>query len=72
MGNQISVIKYESKRDQEEQIKSRKNRWEQQQEELEKEAETVGESGRIFLRNLPYDTNEDEVKIMFEKVWVQW
>ena len=70
LGNQINVIKYESKRDQEEQIESRKNRWEEQQADLEREAETIRESGRIFMRNLPYDTCEEEVKIMFEKVWI--
>jgi len=29
--------------------------------ELENSAEPVGESGRIFMRNLAYSTNEEEV-----------
>ncbi|CAG7830076.1 unnamed protein product [Allacma fusca] len=67
LGNQISVIKYESNKPAQLQAESKRNRWEQQQEDLERETETVGESGRIFLRNLSYDTNEDEIKALFEK-----
>ena len=30
-----------------------------------KKEETIAESGRIFIRNLPYSTNEDELQALF-------
>ncbi|ODM98908.1 putative RNA-binding protein 19 [Orchesella cincta] len=42
-----------------------KGKFEQLKEELDKVAEPIGESGRIFLRNLSYTTNEDEVTKLF-------
>ncbi|KAL0272301.1 UNVERIFIED_CONTAM: hypothetical protein PYX00_005331 [Menopon gallinae] len=41
-------------------------KWEQQEAKLKNE-ETVAESGRIFIRNLPYVVSEDDIKALFEK-----
>lgn len=38
--------------------------WVQQEAEIAKE-ENVGESGRIFIRNLPYDVTEEEIQALF-------
>lgn len=43
-----------------------KDKWKQQEESLKME-ENVAESGRIFVRNLPYTTTEDELQRVFEK-----
>lgn len=42
-----------------------KDKWKQQEESLKME-ENVAESGRIFVRNLPYTTTEDELQRVFE------
>lgn len=43
-----------------------KVKWKDQEEALKNE-ESIAESGRIFIRNLSYTTNEDEVRKLFEK-----
>ncbi|XP_035700850.1 probable RNA-binding protein 19 isoform X2 [Folsomia candida] len=45
----------------------RKGRWAGQAAELERSAEGVEESGRIFVRNLAYTVNEADLKMEFEK-----
>lgn len=73
MGNQISVKKYVSRTTVEKAVKEKRNRWESQTEELQQQAETVEESGRIFVRNLAYTVIEEDLKTEFEKVgWNHW
>lgn len=67
LGNQVKIIVYNPNQSEDVDEKP-KGRWQQLQEELNKVAEPVGESGRIFLRNLPYTTNEDEIRQLFEEV----
>lgn len=40
--------------------------WEKQADSLIHE-ENIAESGRIFIRNLPFITTEEELQILFEK-----
>lgn len=40
--------------------------WEKQSDSLLHE-ESIAESGRIFVRNLPFITTEEELQILFEK-----
>ena len=69
MGNKILIKKYDTKNRQAEGASKEKlSRWAEQTVELEKESETVGESGRIFIRNLSYTTNEDEMRELFAEV----
>lgn len=42
----------------------RKASWIQQEADLKKE-ETIAESGRIFIRNLPYSANEESMESLF-------
>ena len=39
-------------------------RWKEQEESLKNE-ETIAESGRIFVRNLPYSVTEEELETLF-------
>lgn len=41
-------------------------KWSKQRDALKNE-EDISESGRIFFRNLPYSTNEQELRDVFEK-----
>jgi len=69
LGNRILIKKYDGKNRRAEDISKEKlSRWAEQTLELEKECETVGESGRIFIRNLSYTTNEDEMRELFAEV----
>lgn len=43
--------------------------WQKQSDSLIHE-ESIAESGRIFIRNLPFTTTEDELQSMFEKYGV--
>ncbi|CAL8130979.1 unnamed protein product [Orchesella dallaii] len=63
MGNQVKIRNYNANEPAVNPV--HKGKFEQLQEELEKDAEPVSESGRIFLRNLSYTTNEDEVTKLF-------
>lgn len=65
-GNRINVSKYEKKNSLEEnpQVKSKKEAWLRQENDMKKE-ETVAESGRIFIRNLAYSVNEEELETLF-------
>ena len=42
------------------------DKWKRQEEGLKNEEDIV-ESGRIFIRNLPYSCTEDELQKVFEK-----
>jgi len=69
LGNRISVRKLDpSKNVTENPTTEKLSRWAAQTAELEKECETVGESGRIFIRNLSYTSTEDQIQEFFEKV----
>ena len=66
-GQQIFVFKYEQKEKVEEGVEKVANpKWNEQAKGLVGE-ETVGESGRLFLRNLSYSVTEDELRELFEK-----
>lgn len=70
LGNQISVRKVNTAKENRESSGAEKlSHWAAQSAELEKECESVGESGRIFLRNLSYLSTEDQIKELFEKVF---
>ena len=47
-------------------VNEKEKKWEAENERLKK-SETVAESGRIFIRNLPYTVTENELKEVFEK-----
>ncbi|XP_046390578.1 probable RNA-binding protein 19 [Ischnura elegans] len=66
-GRQIMVNKYEEKdkKEAEDQDKSPWN-WKNQEESLQNE-ETIGESGRIFVRNLAYTVTMEDVEQLFAK-----
>lgn len=42
------------------------DKWKRQEESLHSE-ESIAESGRIFVRNLPYTSTEEELQSIFEK-----
>jgi len=66
-GNQIQVIKYEDRSpNQESGDKLSNSKWAHQEAELAN-TETIGESGRIFVRNLPYGLTEDDLSELFSK-----
>lgn len=62
-GKRIFVTRSQSKEDS---VTTKENKWKDQEERLKNE-ETVAESGRIFLRNLPYNVKEEEITELFEK-----
>lgn len=45
--------------------------WQKQSDSLLHE-ESIAESGRIFIRNLPFITTEDELQKLFEKYGMFW
>ena len=65
-GQQIFVFKYEKKEMVEATGTGSNSKWKEQEESLVG-AETVGESGRIFVRNLSYSVTEDELRELFSK-----
>lgn len=70
-GNKVKIRVYTSRDEGDVEVEENpRSHWQQLQEELEKVAEPVSESGRIFIRNLPYTTNEDEVTKIFQEVLV--
>lgn len=66
-GHQISVSKCEEKsiQDQGNNVDIGKQKWKEQIDSVVN-TETVGESGRIFVRNLSYSVSEDEIRNIFE------
>lgn len=65
LGNQIKMTIYNPNGAE---LTVPKTKFEQLREELDRVAEPVEESGRIYIRNLPYTTNEDEVTQLFQEV----
>jgi len=61
--HQINVL-YHKEREQAED--SHQSKWTQQEASLDG-VESVGESGRIFIRNLPYSATEDDISSLFSK-----
>ncbi|XP_077290382.1 putative RNA-binding protein 19 [Arctopsyche grandis] len=67
-GNHVNVDRYDNQRkidsagDEQEENPKHKT-----QEEALKHEESIAESGRIYVRNLPYIVTEDEVQALFEK-----
>ncbi|XP_060520539.1 probable RNA-binding protein 19 [Cylas formicarius] len=66
-GKQVCVMRYEAKDpDREVSTDPKRNRWKSQEEALKNE-EDIGESGRIFVRNLSYTTTETDIEQLFSK-----
>ncbi|XP_039292425.1 probable RNA-binding protein 19 isoform X2 [Nilaparvata lugens] len=67
VGNkQILVKEFKGEGDKEETKEEKRLRWKRQEEALMQE-ENIGESGRIFARNLAYTVIEEELEQMFSK-----
>lgn len=65
-GNRITVAKYERKNvEADSNMNPKKQTWVQQENDIKKE-ESIAESGRIFIRNLPYSVNEEELEGLFK------
>ena len=62
--HQINVFHH--KESQQENQDSSQSKWSQQEASLDG-VESVGESGRIFIRNLPYSATEDDISGLFSK-----
>lgn len=66
-GKRIFVSRYEAKTSTASQKPPSSNfKWKRQAEALENE-ESIAESGKMFIRNLAYTTNEQDVRTLFEK-----
>jgi multiple RNA-binding domain-containing protein 1 len=68
-GRQIVVAKHVQKVDPESGVQASSqgnSKWKEQEEGV-KQTETVGDSGRIFLRNLSYTVTEDDIREVFEE-----
>ncbi|CAG9827411.1 unnamed protein product [Diabrotica balteata] len=70
-GKRILVTKYTTSEEKAEESgtvnnNTSKNKWQSQEESLKNE-ESIGESGRIFIRNLAYTTTEEDIEKMFSK-----
>lgn len=63
-GHRICVAKYE-KKNEISKTSAKKEAWIQQESDMKKE-ESVAESGRIFIRNLPYSVSEEELEALFK------
>ena len=65
--NQILVVKYVARTREGEAVEGVKaGKWSEQEAALA-ETETIGESGRIFVRNLSYSTTEEDIEELFVK-----
>lgn len=65
-GNRITVTKYERKITEENSnVDPKQQAWSQQENDIKKE-ESIAESGRIFIRNLPYSVTEEELEALFK------
>lgn len=67
-GKQIFIypVKNESKNEKLSADCVENTKWKEQEISLKTE-ENVAESGRIFIRNLPYTISENELQLLFEK-----
>lgn len=68
-GKRISIHQLETKASESSNLDTSSqatDKWKKQEESLKNE-EDVAESGRIFVRNLPYSCTEDELQKLFEK-----
>uniref|UniRef100_A0A6P7FLT5 Probable RNA-binding protein 19 n=1 Tax=Diabrotica virgifera virgifera TaxID=50390 RepID=A0A6P7FLT5_DIAVI len=70
-GKRILVTKYTTSEEKAEESgtannNTSKNKWQSQEESLKNE-ESIGESGRLFIRNLAYTTTEEDIEKMFSK-----
>jgi len=64
--NRIKVKEYKEQQKSESGQPQKHDQWVKQEEALKHE-ETIAESGRIFARNLPYTTTEEELTELFSK-----
>lgn len=69
-GKRIFVAKYVKHEEKEESNQKKCPKWKNEEEALKNE-ESIAESGRIFIRNLPYTVAENNIQELFEKygVW---
>ncbi|KAG5876064.1 hypothetical protein JTB14_004423 [Gonioctena quinquepunctata] len=69
-GKRILVLKYTNENEKEENESETNNtfshKWKNQEENLKNE-ESIAESGKIFVRNLAYSTNEEDLETLFSK-----
>lgn len=67
MGKRIFVKPYiNEKHSKTEKVDTVPDKFRDQEESLKSE-ETIGESGRIFVRNLSYSTTEEDIQQLFSK-----
>ncbi len=62
---QVHVRTYDVDQKQAE-ISARESKWKQQEETLANLDETIGQSGRLFIRNLSYSVTEDDIESLFK------
>ncbi|KAF7990450.1 hypothetical protein HCN44_000255 [Aphidius gifuensis] len=68
-GKRLLITKYDGEKEQDDKnIKNKDEncRWKAQIDGL-KDVDEIGESGRMYIRNLSYTTTEDDVRALFEK-----
>ena len=63
--SQILVVRYDKQRNNESD-EQKQDKWKQQEDALKNE-ESVGESGRLFIRNLSYSVTESDIEDLFKK-----
>ena len=63
--SQILVVRYDKQRNNESE-EQKQDKWKQQEDALKNE-ESVGESGRLFIRNLSYSVTESDIEDLFKK-----
>ncbi|XP_014244006.1 probable RNA-binding protein 19 [Cimex lectularius] len=63
-GHRIQIT--EHKKNKEEEVSSVPKKWQKQESEMDS-VESIAESGRIFVRNLPYTVSEDDLQAAFGK-----
>lgn len=65
-GKQIFVTKYVQREEKEQSSGIKNPKWKNEEEALKNE-ESIAESGRIFIRNLPYTVTENDIQELFTK-----
>ncbi len=64
-GNQVFIKAFNSTEHGSGQLSEREQKWKTQEDALKSE-ETVGESGRLFIRNLSYTVTDDDIEALFK------
>lgn len=67
-GVRVKVLQHHQKLPEDKAAKSRNAApWSASEEKIKKEAEPVGESGSLFIRNLWYSVTEEHIRELFSK-----